>query len=59
MKNKKVFEIFFIMLNIIAMKVVHFKYELGHQNKSASICSDIFCSVFHAASLKKGHDFII
>ena len=55
-KIKKVFEIFFIILNITIMKVVHFEYELGHQNKSVSICSDIFCRAFHAASLKKIQD---
>ncbi len=41
------------------MKVIHFEYELGHQNKSAGICSDIFCRAIHAASLKEIQDFII
>ena len=35
------------------MKVVHFEYELCHQNKSVSICSDIFCRVFQTISFKK------
>ena len=53
-----VFEIFFIILNITIMKVVNFEYELGHQNKSASVYSDIFCRAFHVASLKKNSRFL-
>ncbi len=40
------------------MKLVHFEYELGHQNKSARICSDIFCRAFHTASYKKNSRFL-
>ena len=49
-KTKKASKYFFIILNIIIVKVVHFEYELCHQNKSASVYSGIFCRAFHAAS---------
>jgi hypothetical protein len=63
LQNKKVFEIFFIILNMMGsstiMKVVPFANEVGHQNKSVSIGSDIFCRAFHGASLKRIQDFTI
>jgi hypothetical protein len=45
--KKKSSKYFFIIIlntmgNSTIIKVVHFQYELGHQNKSASIYSDIF-----------------
>ena len=55
--KKRASKYFFIILNIIIVKVVHFEYELCHQNKSASVYSDIFCRAFHAASLKKIQNF--
>src|ERR1700722_13017258 len=62
-KTKKSSKYFFNILNTMGsstiMKVVHFEYELCHQNKSVSICLAIFCRAFHTASFKKIQDFLI
>ena len=61
-KTKKASKYFFIILNTMGsstiMKVVHFEYELCHQNKSASVYSDIiFVELFTPHLFKKIQDF--
>jgi len=60
-KQKSLRNIFLLYSNTmgssIIMNVIHFEYELCHQNKSVSICSDIFCRAFHTASFKKNSRF--
>jgi hypothetical protein len=62
-KTKKSSKYFIIILNTMGsnniMKIVHFEYELGHQNKSTSVCQTFFVDLFTPYLIEKIQDFII